>query len=216
MNIFQKFKDEKTYIELLKEHKNLYKTKRNLEINTANKICDHMEKITKINNYKQRILAKFRENPDYMCYDLALLNIIIQALDNKKHILATDFMGNREISYTYKADILEFNDAEMDEFLADYFEEAFEDCRSHDMYSFVLDLSTSKQIESYHGYKTCINVIKDDMEYVQDCQYKDTFAVDGDYERGIRAYHEMIVELKYDIVQIFYQAKEQEKIKLGY
>lgn len=212
MNILQKFKGEKRYIQLLNHHRDLEDEYKRMKKESVNNICDYIEEITKLKSYKNRILQKFKDDPYHPFYEIAQMSIMIQSLDSGIYRVGSDYRGECEKYIDYSPETFDFKNKELDHFIEEIFREGFYDNGPSDMYYFCIDLAVNPPggRSSYNNY---ISVVLDELEYVDDDGYETAYYVNVDFEKGIRALYNCYLELKEDIKQIMLEHIEEERVE---
>lgn len=213
MNILQKFKEEKRYIQLLNHHNSLEDKYKRMKKESINNICDYIEEITKLQAYKNRILQKFKDDPYHPFYEMAQMSIMIQALDSKNYRVGADYRGDCEKYIDYSPETFNFENEELDNFIEEIFREGFYDNGPSDMYYFCIDLAVNPP-GGRSTYSNYISMVLDELEYVDDDGYETAYYVDSDFEKGIRALYNCYLELKEDIKQIMLNHIEEERVEI--
>lgn len=204
MNILQKFKEEKKYIQLLKHHDDIEKIYKKMKEDSANAICDYVEQITKTESYKKSTLDRLRNDAYTTFGEIGLLTILIQAINENSVRLCSEYDGSCDEEYqALNLDILNFEDDRIHHYIRENWRDGmYENCVC-DMYYFslVLEVSPHKDIRKRY-YKSGVNVIDGENEHVDGDSYEYIYFLNSNFNRGILAYYEFIKNNLQEIKEI--------------
>lgn len=208
MNILQKFKEEESYISLLKHHKSLESEAIRREKESIEKICNYFEKITKTNAYKYCLLKTFENDPYHAFLHMAEMSIMIQALNSRNFTIAEDWFDDYNIRINYDNSTFDFSDK-----VCNTIEEVFEDYRYDnslsDLMYFTLNMSSKPQKK--YSYSSHIRVTKENIAY-EDANYYEVYNVDKRFERAIRAVYQCYLEIKNELETLFERLIDEDRI----
>ena len=212
MNIFQKYKEEKKYISLLKHHRELDEEFKRMEKESIDNICEYIEQITKTTAYKNHLLNGFRQDPYESFTLIARVSIMIQSLNEKSERLAAEYYDEIDRDYYYDSDTFNFDNETIDTYIKEIFNDLIYEQSLDDAYYFTIDLSCKSRAQGNY-FNSFVNLIKTETEYVNDGNYEFVYYLDSRYEKGIRALYQCLLEIKEDMKGIMLEHIDEGRVE---
>lgn len=201
MNILHKFKEDRTHVALLENHKNLSKEYKRKENESIEEICNHLERITKTKAYKDCILKTFENDPYFGFISMANMSIMIQALNDRYNntTIAEDYYVEYEYILDYANHVFDFKD-NVAKAILELYEQDKNDNSVSDATYYVLNMSC--QMPRKNSPSPYIRVTYEDVVFGEGSYY-DAYRVDKRFERAIRAVYQCYLDIKDELEELF-------------